>query len=75
MSSDIVTDKRKAQIENADESLLAALGYKQEFQRAFTPLEVGAFSPHTASCFILAYHTSKVFGIAFSIVGVLPSIA
>lgn len=42
-------------IANADEKLLAELGYKQEFQRAFTPLEV--------------------FGISFSIVGLLPSIA
>ncbi|KAI0027526.1 APC amino acid permease [Vararia minispora EC-137] len=41
----------------ADEKLLATLGYKQEFQRAFTPLE---------AC---------VFGIAFSIIGLLPSIA
>ncbi|KAF8183810.1 amino acid transporter [Mycena galopus ATCC 62051] len=39
----------------ADEKLLAALGYKQEFKRAFSPLEV--------------------FGIAFSIIGLLPSIA
>ncbi|KAJ7682923.1 amino acid transporter [Mycena rosella] len=39
----------------ADEELLATLGYKQEFKRAFTPLEV--------------------FGIAFSIIGLLPSIA
>ncbi|KAF9048099.1 APC amino acid permease [Hymenopellis radicata] len=39
----------------ADEALLASLGYKQEFKRAFTPLEV--------------------FGIAFSIIGLLPSIA
>ncbi|KAK0441240.1 amino acid/polyamine transporter I [Desarmillaria tabescens] len=39
----------------ADEALLAALGYKQEFQRAFTPLEV--------------------FGIAFSIIGLVPSIS
>ncbi|KAJ7058137.1 amino acid/polyamine transporter I [Mycena amicta] len=39
----------------ADEKLLASLGYKQEFKRAFTPLEV--------------------FGIAFSIIGLLPSIA
>ncbi|GLB44640.1 putative apc amino acid permease [Lyophyllum shimeji] len=38
-----------------DEQLLASLGYKQEFKRAFTPLEV--------------------FGIAFSIIGLLPSIA
>ena len=39
----------------SDEALLASLGYKQEFQRAFAPLEV--------------------FGIAFSIIGLLPSIA
>ncbi|KAG2047467.1 amino acid transporter [Suillus hirtellus] len=39
----------------ADEALLAELGYKQEFKRAFTPLEV--------------------FGVAFSIIGLLPSIA
>jgi len=38
----------------ADEALLASLGYKQEFRREFTPLEV--------------------FGIAFSIIGLLPSI-
>ncbi|KAF8961614.1 amino acid/polyamine transporter I [Flammula alnicola] len=38
-----------------DEALLADLGYKQEFKRAFSPLEV--------------------FGIAFSIIGLLPSIA
>ncbi|KAG0694273.1 hypothetical protein DFH29DRAFT_960834 [Suillus ampliporus] len=42
-------------IKKADEALLAELGYKQEFKRAFTPLEV--------------------FGIAFSIIGLLPSIA
>jgi hypothetical protein len=29
-----------ATVANADEKLLAELGYKQEFQRAFTPLEV-----------------------------------
>jgi amino acid transporter len=39
----------------ADEELLATLGYKQEFTRAFSALEV--------------------FGIAFSIIGLLPSIA
>jgi len=39
----------------ADEALLASLGYKQEFRREFAPLEV--------------------FGIAFSIIGLLPSIA
>ncbi|KAG1855175.1 amino acid permease-domain-containing protein [Suillus subalutaceus] len=38
-----------------DEAVLARLGYKQEFRREFTPLEV--------------------FGVAFSIVGLLPSIA
>jgi hypothetical protein len=32
--------QRTATIANADEKLLAGLGYKQEFQRAFTPLEV-----------------------------------
>ncbi|KDQ54538.1 hypothetical protein JAAARDRAFT_135209 [Jaapia argillacea MUCL 33604] len=46
---------RKQDIAIADEALLASLGYKQEFKRAFTPLEV--------------------FGIAFSIIGLLPSIA
>ncbi|KAG2360781.1 amino acid transporter [Suillus spraguei] len=38
-----------------DEAILARLGYKQEFQREFTPLEV--------------------FGVAFSLIGVVPSIA
>ena len=38
-----------------DDSNLARLGYKQEFKRAFTPLEV--------------------FGIAFNIIGLFPSIA
>lgn len=38
-----------------DESLLTSLGYKQEFEREFIPLEV--------------------FGIAFSVIGLLPSIA
>ncbi|KAF8064170.1 APC amino acid permease [Lyophyllum atratum] len=42
-------------LRQTDEELLASLGYKQEFKRAFTPLEV--------------------FGIAFSIIGLLPSIA
>ncbi|KJA15150.1 hypothetical protein HYPSUDRAFT_80625 [Hypholoma sublateritium FD-334 SS-4] len=46
---------RADEIRRADEALLADLGYKQEFKRAFTPLEV--------------------FGIAFSIIGLLPSIA
>ena len=33
-------DRRQAAIQQADEELLATLGYKQEFKRAFTPLEV-----------------------------------
>ncbi|KAM5532681.1 hypothetical protein V8D89_013650 [Ganoderma adspersum] len=51
------TDKQQAKtaVQRADEELLATLGYKQEFQRAFTGLET--------------------FGIAFSIIGLLPSIA
>ncbi|EJF60127.1 APC amino acid permease [Dichomitus squalens LYAD-421 SS1] len=47
--------RQKTAIELADQELLANLGYKQEFQRAFTGLET--------------------FGIAFSIIGLLPSIA
>ncbi len=35
-----VRKQRTATIANDDEKLLAKLGYKQEFQRAFTPLEV-----------------------------------
>ena len=31
---------RAEEIRRADEALLADLGYKQEFKRAFTPLEV-----------------------------------
>ncbi|KAH9973550.1 APC amino acid permease [Lactifluus volemus] len=54
MSAD-VRRQRKAAIAESDERLLAGLGYKQEFQREFRPLEV--------------------FGIAFSIVGLVPSIA
>ncbi|KIY51817.1 amino acid transporter [Fistulina hepatica ATCC 64428] len=43
------------EIRRRDEELLATLGYKQEFKRAFRPIEV--------------------FGISFSIIGLLPSIA
>lgn len=35
-----VTVERRNSIQRADEELLAALGYKQEFKRAFSPLEV-----------------------------------
>ncbi|KAG5340636.1 hypothetical protein C0989_000993 [Termitomyces sp. Mn162] len=48
---DGMTSKKKP----TDEELLASLGYKQEFKREFTPLEV--------------------FGVAFSIIGLVPSIA
>lgn len=51
----IRTSLSKGAIANRDEALLAQLGYKQEFKRAFTPWEV--------------------FGISFSIIGLLPSIA
>lgn len=33
-------NQKKAAIARGDEELLASLGYKQEFQRAFTGLEV-----------------------------------
>lgn len=57
MTSEVEQDfaGRKMDIQRADEELLASLGYKQEFKRAFKPIEV--------------------FGIAFSIIGLLPSIA
>lgn len=49
------THLSKSFIEQADAELLATLGYKQEFKREFSSIEV--------------------FGIAFSIMGVAPSIA
>ncbi|CAE6442652.1 unnamed protein product [Rhizoctonia solani] len=55
MAVEALAIERRAQIAQADEELLASLGYKQEFKRAFTPFEV--------------------FGIAFSIIALLPSIA
>ncbi|KAK1230084.1 hypothetical protein PQX77_006838 [Marasmius sp. AFHP31] len=48
-------NEKEELVRQADEALLASLGYKQEFKRAFSPLEV--------------------FGVAFSIQGLLPSIA
>jgi hypothetical protein len=59
-----------------DEAILARLGYKQELRREFTPLEVSPVSeasnwPHTTANVAPA----KVFGVAFSIVGLVPSIA
>jgi hypothetical protein len=68
-----VRKQRTAAIAESDERLLAELGYKQEFQRAFTPLEVCYVI--TARINIPISSSQKVFGIAFSIVGVLPSIA
>ena len=38
------SDYRKAAVKRADEELLAALGYKQEFKREFKPLEVFGIS-------------------------------
>ncbi|EKM60113.1 uncharacterized protein PHACADRAFT_138539 [Phanerochaete carnosa HHB-10118-sp] len=49
-----MSEERKS-VETKDETVLAGLGYKQEFKRAFTPWES--------------------FGIAFSIIGLLPSMA
>lgn len=49
-----MSDETKS-VERKDEVVLAGLGYKQEFKRAFTPWES--------------------FGIAFSIIGLLPSMA
>ncbi len=39
MSADI-RNQRKQAIAKADQELLAELGYKQEFRRAFKPIEV-----------------------------------
>ena len=41
--------------DNIDEAVLASLGYKQEFKREFSRLQI--------------------FGVGFSIIGVVPSIA
>ncbi|QRW03747.1 amino acid permease [Ceratobasidium sp. AG-Ba] len=55
MAPQVDANARREEVALADEELLASLGYKQEFKRAFTPFEV--------------------FGIAFSIIALLPSIA
>lgn len=57
-----------------DEALLAELGYKQEFRRAFTPFEV-AWLVDVRFDGPCADRLDQVFGMAFSIVGLLPSIA
>ena len=47
----------KTAIKRADEELLASLGYKQEFHRAFTPLEVRTSESDTLSLFFeLMFH-------------------
>ncbi|EUC65010.1 APC amino acid permease, partial [Rhizoctonia solani AG-3 Rhs1AP] len=55
MATPEISEERRVRIANADEELLASLGYKQEFKRTFTPFEV--------------------FGVAFSIISLVPSIA
>ncbi|CUA75899.1 putative amino-acid permease PB24D3,02c [Schizosaccharomyces pombe 972h-] [Rhizoctonia solani] len=55
MATPEITEERRVRIADADEELLASLGYKQEFKRTFTPFEV--------------------FGVAFSIISLVPSIA
>ena len=40
-----MTNKEAIVLAGADERLLAELGYKQEFKRAFTPLEVSRLFP------------------------------
>ncbi len=44
--STVIQKPRKNAIAEADEKLLAQLGYKQEFQRAFTSVEVCSLSRH-----------------------------
>jgi hypothetical protein len=70
----VMNVENKEQIRLADEALLASLGYKQEFKRAFTPLEVGVAA---GLCYLTCANEipPQVFGIAFSIIGLLPSIA
>ncbi|KAJ1307290.1 hypothetical protein OPQ81_001400 [Rhizoctonia solani] len=55
MATPEITEERRVRMANADEELLASLGYKQEFKRTFSPFEV--------------------FGVAFSIISLVPSIA
>ena len=66
--------KRKQQIREADVQLLAQLGYRQEFRREFKPLVVRL--SHTRADNSSQTHPGlQVFGIAFSIIGLTPSIA
>jgi len=68
-------DARRLAIRNADEALLAQLGYKQEFRREFTPLEVHDLCYHVFPRSFSHRDIVQVFGIAFTIVGLVPSIA
>ncbi|KAG0693917.1 amino acid/polyamine transporter I [Suillus ampliporus] len=54
----------------ADDATLAKLGYKQEFRREFTPLEVSLMSVS----FVYTSTAVQVAGLAFSYIGVVPSI-
>jgi hypothetical protein len=66
----------KSHLQNiADEALLAQLGYKQELRRAFTPLEVGMMPDLFERTTHLTVWPAQVFGVAFSYIGLLPSIA
>jgi hypothetical protein len=64
----------KEVIRQQDEALLASLGYKQEFKRAFTPIEVSLVSDSNVDVPLKHLTDPQVFGIAFSIIGLLPSI-
>ena len=67
-----MSDACQLAIRKADEALLAQLGYKQEFRREFTPLEVDDLCCNLSKS---DKDTVWVFGIAFSINGLVPSIA
>ncbi|GJJ13305.1 hypothetical protein Clacol_007557 [Clathrus columnatus] len=65
------TTGKREQAHLADEKLLQTLGYKQEFRREFTAFEVFGLS----SLFLTQRNLPLSVGIAFSIIGLLPSIA
>jgi hypothetical protein len=72
--SSYIRRQRTVAVAKADERLLAELGYKQEFQREFTPLEV-YFTSYLLTSLPLTHSQLQIFGISFNIVGLLPSIA
>lgn len=51
------SSSRRMAVEAADEALLAELGYKQEFRRAFTPLEVRPISENLLR--LSSYHQDR----------------